>query len=276
MNRFLAIDLGAESGRAILGTLENGRLTLEELHRFQNTPVRLPTGLYWDTLRLFHEIRHALAICGQERKIALDGIGIDTWGVDFGLLGEDGALVDNPRPYRDARTNGVMERTFAVVSREEIFAATGTQFMQLNTLYQWHAMKLAKSPALNAARRLLFMPDLFNYWLTGVERAERTIASTSQFYNPMRREFAGDLLARLGLDASILAEIVDPGSKLGPLLPEIAEASGLGAVPVYATGGHDTASAVAAVPAEPNDDWGDISAGTWPLMCVERGARAMT
>src|SRR5258708_3280272 len=247
--RAIAFDFGASSGRAMLGTLEAGRLTLEELHRFANTPVQLPTGLYWDTLRLFHEIRRGLEIAGRELKLRVDGIGVDTWGVDFGLLGEDGALVDNPRHYRDARTNGVMERTFAIVPREEIFGATGTQFMQLNTLYQWHAMKLAKSPALRTARRLLFMPDLFNYWLTGVERAERTIASTSQFYNPMRREFADDLLARLGLDASILAEFVDPGSKLGPLLPEIAEASGLGAVPVYATAGHDTASAVAAVTA---------------------------
>jgi rhamnulokinase len=274
--RAIAFDFGASSGRAMLGTLDAGRLTLEELHRFANTPVQLPTGLYWDTLRLFHEIRRGLEIAGRELKLRIDGIGVDTWGVDFGLLGEDGALVDNPRHYRDARTNGVMERTFGVVSREEIFGATGTQFMQLNTLYQWHAMKLAKSPALRTARRLLFMPDLFNYWLTGVERAERTIASTSQFYNPVRREFAGELLARLGLDASILAKIVDPGFKLGPLLPEIAEASGLGAVPVYATGGHDTASAVAAVPAESSDEWCYISSGTWSLMGVELDAPVIT
>src|SRR6266849_5742032 len=148
MKRFLAIDLGAESGRAMLGTLSDGNLGLEELHRFPNTPVRLPTGLYWDTLRLFHEIRHALAICGRDRKIALDGIGIDTWGVDFALLGVDGALVDNPRHYRDSRNNGMLEKTFAVVPREEIFAETGLQFMQINSLYQLHAMKLGSSRAL--------------------------------------------------------------------------------------------------------------------------------
>src|SRR6266436_3075647 len=191
MKRFLAIDLGAESGRAMLGTLDGGRLTLEELHRFPNEPVRLPTGLYWDTLRLFHEIRRALSICGNQRKLKLDGIGIDTWGVDFALLGADGALVDNPRHYRDARNNGLLEKTFAVVAREEIFAETGIQFMQINSIYQLHAMKLA--PALGIAKTLLFTPDLFNYWLTGVMRAEVSIASTSQFYNPVKKHWAQGL-----------------------------------------------------------------------------------
>ena len=270
--RAIAFDLGASSGRAILGTLEAGRLTLEELHRFANTPVQLPTGLYWDTLRLFHEIRHGLTVAGRERKLKIDGIGVDTWGVDFAILGEDGALADNPRHYRDARNNGMLERTFATVPREEIFAATGIQFMQINSLYQWNALKLAGSPGLKVARRLLFMPDLFNYWLSGVARAERTIASTSQFYDPQRREFAGELLKRLGLDASLLDPIVDPGTNLGPLLPEIAETSGLDAVPVYATGGHDTASAVAAVPAASSSDWAYISSGTWSLMGVELDA----
>jgi rhamnulokinase len=264
----LAFDLGAGSGRAILGTLEGGHLTLDELHRFANTPVPLPTGLYWDTLNLFHEIRQGLAIAGRERKLKIDGIGVDTWGVDFGLLGADGALVDNPRHYRDARTNGMLDRTFAAIPREQIFNATGTQFMQLNTLYQWYAMKLAGAPALSVAKRLLFMPDLFNYWLTGVTRAERTIASTSQFYDSRRGEFATELLARLRLDAAILPEIVDPGTQLGTLLPEIADWSGLGPAPVYATGCHDTASAVAAVPAD-GDNWCYVSSGTWSLMGVE-------
>src|SRR5882724_8790958 len=269
MNRFLAIDLGAESGRAILGTLDAGKLTLEELHRFPNTPVRLPTGLYWDTLRLFHEIRHALSICGRERKIALDGIGIDTWGVGFALLGADGALIDNPRHYRDARNNGMLEKTFAVVPREEIFAETGIQFMQLNTLYQLHAMRLNQSPALDAAAKLLFMPDLFNYWLTGVMRAEVSIASTSQFYDPVKERWATRLFQKLRLPERILPELAAPGTRLGNLLPEIADASGLSAnVPVYATACHDTASAVAAVPAD-GDDWCYISSGTWSLMGVE-------
>jgi rhamnulokinase len=266
--RALAFDFGATSGRAILGALDNGKLTLEELHRFPNEPVPLPTGLYWDTLRLFQEILRGLTIAGRERNLQIDTIGIDTWGVDFAFLGEDGALVDNPRHYRDARTNGVMERAFAVVPREEIFEATGLQFMQLNTLFQWYAMKEGRSPALAAARRLLFMPDLFNYWLTGVQRNELTIASTSQFYDPRRRKWSIELLSKLGLDSSVLGEIVPPGTKLGELRPELGEASGLGAVAVYATGCHDTASAVAAVPAE-GDDWCYISSGTWSLMGLE-------
>lgn len=265
----LAVDLGATSGRVMLGELEKGVLTLEELHRFANTPVQLPTGLYWDTLRLFHEIRRGLAIAGRERKLKIDAIGVDTWGVDIAFLGEDGALVDNPHHYRDARNTGVPEKTFHVVSKEEIFEASGIQFMQINSLYQWYAAKLASAPALHVAKKLLFMPDLFNYWLTGVARAERTIASTSQFYDPRKRVFAGALLAKLGLDASILAEPVDPGTKLGPLLPDIAEFSGLGAVPVYTSGGHDTADAVVAVPSHSKNDWCYISSGTWSLMGVE-------
>jgi rhamnulokinase len=264
----LAVDLGATSGRVMLGELEQGVLTLEELHRFANTPVQLPTGLYWDTLRLFHEIRRGLGVAGRERKLKIDAIGVDTWGVDIAFLGEDGALVDNPHHYRDARNNGVPEKTFEVVPKEEIFEVSGIQFMQINSLYQWHAMKLAGLPALRIAKKLLFMPDLFNYWLTGVARAERTIASTSQFYDPRQRAFATGMLTKLGLDASILAELVDPGTKLGPLLPDIAEFSGLGAVPVYASGGHDTADAVVSVPAE-GKNWCYISSGTWSLMGVE-------
>jgi rhamnulokinase len=273
MNRFLAIDVGAESGRAMLGSLDNGRLALEELHRFPNTPVRLPTGLYWDTLRLFHEIRHSLAICGRERRIALDGIGVDTWGVDFALLGSDGALVDNPRHYRDARNNQItMDKAFVSVPRQEIFAETGIQFMPINTIYQLSAMTLAKSPGLGIAKTLLFTPDLFNYWLSGVVRAEVSIASTSQFYNPVTKDWAKGLLRKLGIAESMLPEIVPSGTRLGTLLPEVAEASGLSPdTPVFATASHDTASAVAAVPAD-GADWGYISSGTWSLMGVELDA----
>jgi len=268
MSHYLAFDLGAESGRAMLGTLSDGRLAIEELHRFPNTPVRVFDALYWDTLRLWHEIQRGLAIAGRERKLKLDGIGIDTWGVDFALLGADGALADNPRHYRDPRTNGVMEQVFAIVPRAEVFAQTGIQFMQLNSLYQFYALKLADSPALAAARTLLFMPDLLNYWLTGVAHAELTIASTSQFYDPRQKTWARDLLERLGLPTRVLPDIVAPGTRLGSLLGSVAEAAGLGATPVYATGCHDTASAVAAVPAE-GTDWCYISSGTWSLMGAE-------
>jgi rhamnulokinase len=268
MNHYLAFDLGAESGRAILGTLAEGKLALEELHRFPNTPVRIPTGLYWDTFRLFHEILEGLRVAGRERKLALSGIGVDTWGVDFGLLGSDGALIDNPRHYRDARNNGIMERAYAIVPQAEIFAHTGLQFMQFNSVFQLLAAKLGGSPNLAAASRLLFMPDLFNYWLTGVARAELTIVSTSQCYNPAKKRWATELLEKLGLPVGILPEIVQPGTLLGPVLLQVAEATGVGAVPVYATACHDTAAAVAAVPAA-GGDWCYISSGTWSLMGLE-------
>ncbi len=262
MKQFLGFDLGAESGRAMLGEIADGKLRLEELHRFANQPVRLPTGLYWDTLRLFWEMQEGLRIATKKRKLALSGIGIDTWGVDFALLGRDGALVDNPRHYRDARNNGQLERTFATVPRSEIFAETGLQFMQINTLFQWHALKHANSPALDTATGLLFIPDLFNYWFTGVKRAELTIASTSQFYNPIRKCFADQMLRKLGLNPAILPPLVNPGTLLGPVLdaPD---------VPLFAVAGHDTASAVAAVPARGDQDWCYVSSGTWSLMGVE-------
>ncbi len=266
--RYLALDLGAESGRAMLGTLTDGALSIEELHRFPNTPVRVLGSLYWDALRLFHEICQGLTVAGRDRRLALDGIGIDTWGVDCALLGADGSLCGNPRHYRDARNNGVLEKVLGVLPREEIFAHTGVQFMQINTLIQLYAMKMAGDPALASARTLLMMPDLFNYWLTGVARCELTIASTSQFYNPREKRWATELFDKLGLPAGILTEIVPPGTCLGPLLPSIAGTVGLPAVPVYATGGHDTASAVAAAPAE-GRDWLYISSGTWSLMGAE-------
>ena len=268
MRHYLALDLGAESGRAMLGTISDQRLTLEELHRFANVPVRLPTGLYWDTLRLFHDIQQGLAAAGRERKLALSGVGIDTWGVDFALLGPDGALVDNPRHYRDARNHGILEKAFRVAPREEIFAHTGLQFMQFNTLFQLYAMKLAGSPALEAARTLLMMPDLFSYWLTGVARAELSDASTTHFYNPVAQRWATELFDRFGLPKAILPELAPSGTLLGPLLGHVGEAAGLSDTPVYATCGHDTASAVAAVPAQ-GDAWCYISSGTWSLMGVE-------
>jgi rhamnulokinase len=268
MAKYLAFDLGAESGRAMLGSILDGLLSLEELHRFPNSPVRLPTGLYWDTLRLFHEIRQGLAAAGRERGLTLDGIGIDTWGVDLALLASDGALVDNPRHYRDSRNNGIIEKTFAAVPREEIFARTGLQFMQFNTLFQLYGMKLAGAPALRCAHTFLMIPDLFNYWLTGVIRSELSIASTSQMYDPLGKRWATELLERLGLPTAILPEIVPPGTLLGPLLPEVANEAGLPPAPVYATCCHDTASAVAAVPAC-GEDWCYISSGTWSLMGVE-------
>jgi rhamnulokinase len=264
-HNFLAFDLGAESGRAMLGTLSEGLLSLEDLHRFANTPVRVPGALYWDTLRLWHDIQQGIRIATRDRKLPIDGIGVDTWGVDYGLLGSDGLLVDMPRHYRDARTNGMMEKLFGVVPRSEVFGYTGIQFMQLNTLFQLYSMKVLESPALETATMLLNMPDLLNYWLTGVARSETTIASTTQFFDPRTMTWSTEMLDRLGLPSNILGPLVTPGTLLGKTLeaPHI---------PVYASAGHDTAAAVAAVPSAGGDDWCYVSSGTWSLMGLELDA----
>lgn len=265
MSHYLAFDLGAESGRALLGTLADGKLEVEELHRFANTPVRVLGALYWDTLRLWREIQHGLAIAVRDRKLSLDGIGIDTWGVDYALIGSDGQLCANPRHYRDGRNNGVMEKLFQVVPRDQVFGYSGIQFMQINSLVQLYAEKLEQTPALAVATRLLNMPDLFNYWLTGEAKSESSIASTTQFFNPATMTWASELLTRLDLPADILCPVVQPGTLLGKTLDAPH-------VPVYATAGHDTAAAVAAVPSEGGDNWCYISSGTWSLMGLELDA----
>ena len=309
MSNYLAFDLGAESGRAMLGTLEGGRLRLEELHRFLNQPVRLPDGLYWDTFRLFHDIREGLRIAGRERQLVLNGVAVDTWGVDYGLLDANGELCQTPRHYRDPRNIAAYNAALAAAGRENIFNHTGLQFMPLNSLYQLYAAKLANTPALHVAQRLLFMPDLLSYWLCGVQKNELTIASTSQFYNPAEKRWSTELFETLGLPPGILGDIVLPGTKLGGLLDvfgsalrddfrlghsdldllvdfgamhphdlvdayfglldELRDTCALGPTPVFATAGHDTASAVAAVPATGERSWCYISSGTWSLMGVE-------
>jgi rhamnulokinase len=262
MGQYLAIDLGAESGRAILGGLFDGKIAIEELHRFPNTPLREDGGLFWDIWKLWHEIQRGIEIAVSERRVALDGIGVDAWGVDFGLLGPDGKLLAKPRHYRDSRNNGVMEKVYEIVPRNEVFGYTGIQMMQINSLYQLFAMKLAGDPALASARRLLNIPDLLNYWLTGESKSEATIASTTQFFNPAQMSWATELFKRLNLPGEILCPIVTPGTLLGSMM-------GPPHVPVYAIGGHDTASAVAAAPAGDDDNWCYISSGTWSLMGVE-------
>jgi sugar (pentulose or hexulose) kinase len=267
--RYLALDLGAESGRGMLAHIAGGRIELTELHRFANTPVCLPTGLYWDTLRLFHEICESIrsATNGSDH---LDGIGIDTWGVDFGLIGGDGSLIGNPRHYRDARTRGVPDEVFRIVPRDEVFKQTGIQFMNINSLYQLYALAQNSPQLLGLTSKLLFMPDLFNYFLTGSFASERTIASTSQFYDPLNKCFATAMLEELGINASLLAELANPGTELGPVLPYVSDLCGLKhRALVYTTASHDTASAVAAVPAPSKENWCYISSGTWSLMGVE-------
>lgn len=262
MGQYLAIDLGAESGRAILGGLFDGKLAVDELHRFPNTPLHESGGLSWDAWKLWHEIQRGIEAAVSERRVALDGVGVDTWGVDFGLLGPDGTLLEKPRHYRDHRNNGMMEKLWEIVPRDEVFGYTGIQMMQINSLYQLYSMKLAGAPAFASARRLLHIPDLFNYWLTKSAKSEATIASTSQFFNPTSMAWATELFKRLDLPAEILCPIVPPGTLLGSMIePPHA--------PVYTVGGHDTASAVAAVPAAEGNNWCYISSGTWSLMGVE-------
>jgi len=271
---FVAFDLGAESGRAVLGVVDGGRLTLHEKHRFQNPTGRMNGHLYWDLLGQWEELKTGLRKAAFEQlpdhkhPVPLHGIGVDTWGVDFGLLDSNGDVLGNPFHYRDAQTDGMMEDAFVHVSREEIFHATGVQFMQLNSLYQLLAMKRAGSKALACADTLLFMPDLFNYLFTGQRKSEFSIATTSQMYDPRGKTWAIDLLGKLDLPAHILPEIIPSGTALGPLRRDVAEECGVGPVPVVAPACHDTASAVVAVPAQ-GDDWCYISSGTWSLMGVE-------
>jgi rhamnulokinase len=267
MTQYIALDLGAESGRAIIATLEGDHLAINEAHRFSNGSVRLPDGLHWDVLRLWSEIKAGIA-AAIESGANPAGIGLDTWGVDFALLDKNGALLGNPFHYRDARTDGVPEEAFKRVSRVEIFAQTGIQFMQLNTLYQLYSMSLAKSPLFDAAETFITIPDLFNYWLSGNIANEFTIATTTQCYNPLTRSWAKSMLDSLGIPSRMFGPVSQPGTTLGTLLTAVAEETGAGAIKVVAPACHDTGSAVAAVPAQ-NQDFVWISSGTWSIMGAE-------
>jgi len=268
--KYIAIDLGAESGRVMAGILEDDKLQLHQTHRFANQPVRCNGVLYWDYLRLWHDIcegiQRAVAAFGKD----WDGIGVDTWGVDFGLLDDRHQLLGNPVHYRDGRTHGIMKSTFDVCSQEQIFASTGAQFLEFNTLYQLMALKNQHSIQLKSAQTLLLMPDLLHFALSGVRSAEYTIASTTQMLNANGRSWDKDLLDRLGLSSQILPEVTLPGTVLGKVLPEVAARTGLNPLTlVIAPAGHDTASAVAAVPASSKRNWAYLSSGTWSLMGVE-------
>jgi rhamnulokinase len=265
---FLAFDLGAESGRAMLGRFDGARLALSEIRRFANVPVALPDGLHWDVLRLWAEIKQGMALAARDYGAGLAGLGLDTWGVDFALLDGKGGLVANPHHYRDSRTDGMIEEAFRRVPRAEIFEQTGIQVMPINSLYQLLSMVVGRSPALEVARTFLTIPDLFNYWLTGRAVCEFSNATTTQCYDPRRRDWARPLLDRLGIPTAIFPAIVPSGTILDRLLPSVAEETGLGDMPVVAPACHDTGSAVAAVPAAgPGFAW--ISSGTWSVMGAE-------
>ncbi|MBI4581558.1 MAG: rhamnulokinase [Planctomycetes bacterium] len=265
---FAAIDLGAESGRVVLGSITDSKLELNELHRFPNGPVRTGDELHWDVLRLWTEMKAGVAIAGRQAG-GLKGVGIDTWGVDFGLLGRGDVLLGNPFHYRDARTNGILDRAYGIVPKKEIFDQTGIQFMQFNTIFQLLAMKLGNSVLLDAAETMLMMPDLFNFWFTGRKCVEFSNATTTQAYNPRTNRWAADLIGRLGVPTRIFPEIVASGTVLGPLRKDIAEELAVGDVPLIAPAQHDTGAAVAAVPAARDKGWAFLSSGTWSLMGME-------
>ncbi len=267
-SKFLTFDLGAESGRAIVGHLDSERLRLEEIHRFANGPVKVLDSLHWDVLRLWGDIKHGLGLATKAYGNDLVSIGLDTWGVDFGLLAADDTLIGNPYHYRDSRTDGMLEEAFRIVPRTQIYEQTGIQFMQINSLYQLLSMVREGAPALAAARTFLNMPDLFNFWLCGEKASEFTIATTSQCYDPRAGDWAWDMLARLGIPTELFGEIVPPGTVLAPLRASVAEETGSGPIPVVASAAHDTASAVAAVPTA-GGDYIYLSSGTWSLMGVE-------
>lgn len=273
--RFLAVDLGAESGRAVLGVLESGRLQTTEIHRFPNVPIRLFGHWHWDVYRLFDEVKTGLARAAAEAPGGVDSIGVDTWGVDFGLLARDGSLLGLPFCYRDPRTQGALEEFLKIVPRERVYELTGIQFLPFNTLYQVYAMVRDHSPLLDAASDLLFMPDIFNYFLSGLKASEFTMATTSQFFNPRTREWNWGLFEEVGFSKRILQKVVGPGTLLGRLRPEVARETGHPEVPLVATASHDTASAVAAVPAA-GSGWAYISSGTWSLVGIEEKEPVIT
>ncbi|MET8583726.1 FGGY-family carbohydrate kinase [Streptomyces collinus] len=266
---YAAVDLGASSGRVMVGRVGPGTLELSEAHRFPNRPVRVPEGLRWDVLGLYAGVLDGLRAAGQ-----VDSVGIDSWAVDHGLLDADGALLGNPVHYRDPRTDGVAEQVWASVPAAELYAATGLQHAPFNTLYQLTA---ARSTAQFAhARRLLLIPDLLTYWLTGEQGTELTNASTTQLVDPRTRSWAHGVAGRLGIDLSLFAPLRQPGDRAGLLRPGVLEDTGLtGPVPVTAVGSHDTASAVAAVPADTRH-FAYICTGTWSLAGLELDAPVLT
>ncbi|MFF7898697.1 rhamnulokinase family protein [Streptomyces sp. NPDC088817] len=266
---YAAVDLGASSGRVMVGRVGRDRLELTEAHRFPNRPVRLPEGLRWDVLALYAGVLDGLRAAGP-----VDSVGIDGWAVDYGLLDADGALLGNPVHYRDARTEGVARTVWATVPAAELYAATGIQYAPFNTLYQLTASRL--SPQLAAARRLLLIPDLLTYWLTGEQGTELTNASTTQLVDPRTRDWSYEVAARLGVDLDLFAPLRRPGDPAGVLRPEVLRETGLrGPVPVTAVASHDTASAVAAVPAS-GERFAYICTGTWSLAGLELDAPVLT
>ena len=265
---FFAVDLGATSGRTIIGTIENGKMSLEELTRFDNNLIETGGHFYWDIFALYNEVINGLRLVAK-RQIEIQSIGIDTWGVDFVCVGSDGAILRNPLAYRDPHTVGKMEEYFEkIISRDEVYNITGIQFMNFNSLFQLYAMDEAGNTALRNADKVLFVPDALSYMLTGNAVCEYTIASTSQMLDPRTKDLDSRLVESVGLKRGQFGEMVNPATVIGTITEEVQKITGLGAVPVIAVAGHDTGSAVAAVPAA-NEKFAYLSSGTWSLMGIE-------
>src|SRR6267142_3380498 len=270
---YLGVDLGAESGRVMAGLWDGKRIRIEELHRFSNGPVERGGTLRWDVLRLWAELQQGLGLAARKYGKSVKSVGVDTWGVDHVLLSKSNELLCQPFHYRDARTKGILPRAFRRVPREKIFAATGLQFMELNTLFQLLAMQENNPEVLAAADCLLMMPDFFHWCLSGARVAEFTDATTTQFFDPVKGAWASELLERFELPTKILPEVIAPGTKIGPLLDSLGRRTGLGRIDVIAPASHDTGSAVAAVPTAGTRQgaWAYVSSGTWSLMGLELG-----
>lgn len=264
--KVLAFDFGASSGRAIIGDFSDGKISLKEVHRFPNDPVEIRGTLYWDALRLFHEIKQGILKAHHEG--GFDSIGIDTWGVDFGLLDKDGRLLENPVHYRDTRTDNIPEEVFKILPKEEIYKRTGNQIMSINTIFQLYYLAKYRPEILERADKMLLIPDLFAYFLTGEKTVEYTHASTTQLLNFETKDWDFELIEKLGIPKHIFPKIVKPGEKKGMVSDEICKELGIKSVPVYAIGSHDTASAVLAVPTQ-KEDFIYVSCGTWSLFGTE-------
>jgi rhamnulokinase len=269
VKKYIAVDLGAESGRIMLGSVSTDKVVLEEIHRFGNGPIKENGSLRWDFNKLLSEIKTGIGKAAKTAGAQVWGIGIDSWGVDFGLLDADGELIENPYHYRDSQTNGMTKKAFKLMSKRDIYENTGLQFMQLNSLYQLLAMRLNNSVALAKATNLVFIADLFSYFLCGRIFAEYSLASTSQFMDMRTSEWSKEILDRLSLPMEIMPKVIQPGSIVGQLTSEIGKELDCGPIPIIAVGSHDTASAVAAVPADSDTNWAYLSSGTWSLMGVE-------
>jgi len=266
MQKFIAIDIGAETGRVIVGDVSK----MEIIYRFPNNFVRVKDSIFWDILGIFNEIKRGLKEAFKKYPNQIISIGIDTWGVDYVLLDNDGDLLGNPYHYRDKRTDNIMEEVFRIIPKKEIFTETGIQFMQLNTIYQLYSFARKKPQIFENTKYLLTIPDLLNYWLTGIIKNEYSIATTTQLYNPIKKDWSTKILNKLGFKKEIFGEIIMPGTEVGTLLPAIAQEIGADLeVVIIAPACHDTGSAVAAVPIEDNNHYAYISSGTWSLIGIE-------